>query len=151
MQTVYNVEQKPLGGNNIQLPRHEGHLGTASQGHLHPDQPLPTRPPVKPIPIEIDFPAGHSGRNWTAEETAPVQIIEELNKIGGPARRSGRLRRGRKKPESAASKTRGDLRVAPRRAILLMAHRALESITPGARGAALQGVAVPALTRTWVY
>jgi argininosuccinate synthase len=121
-QAVYNIEQN-LWGNNIQLrdvkdtweePPKDTYLLTV------PPEDAPARPTV----LEIDFrngePVGVDG-----EEMGPVKLIETLNKIGG------RCAVGRfdvVENRISGLKTR-EIYESPAAAILLTAHRALESIT----------------------
>jgi argininosuccinate synthase len=122
IQTVYNVEQN-LWGNNIQL------RGLKDTWEEPPkDTYILTSPPddapAKPAVIEIEFrqgiPVGVDG-----EELSPVQLIDELNKIGG---RSSIGRFDVVENRISGLKTR-EIYESPAAAILLTAHRALESIT----------------------
>jgi argininosuccinate synthase len=121
-QTVYNVEQN-LWGNNIQLRDVKDTWEEPPK-----DTYILTVPPddasARPTVIEIEFkngdPVGVDG-----EEFGPVKLIETLNKIGG------RCAVGRfdvVENRISGLKTR-EIYESPAAAILLTAHRALESIT----------------------
>ncbi|HXX93225.1 MAG TPA: argininosuccinate synthase [Planctomycetota bacterium] len=121
-QTVYNVEQN-LWGNNIQLrdirdtweePPKDTYILTVP----------PEDAPAKPTVIEIDFKSGDPVA-IDGEELGPVKLIETLNKIGG------RCAIGRfdvVENRISGLKTR-EIYESPAAAILLTAHRALESVT----------------------
>jgi argininosuccinate synthase len=121
-QTVYNVEQN-LWGNNIQLreirdtwedPPKDAYILTCPADEA----------PAKPVSVEIDFIKGDPVA-IDGEEVGPVQLVEALNKTGG------RCAVGRfdvVENRISGLKTR-EIYESPAAAILLTAHRALESIT----------------------
>jgi len=117
-----NVEQN-LWGNNIQLREMKDTWEEPPKDTYILTSP-PEDAPAKPVTIDIDFrhgiPVGLDG-----EELSPVQIIEELNKLGGRAA-VGRF--DVVENRISGLKTR-EIYESPAAAILLNAHRALESIT----------------------
>jgi argininosuccinate synthase len=121
-QTVYNVEQN-LWGNNIQLRDMKDTWEEPPKDTYILTVP-PEDAPAKPVVIEIDFrggdPVGVDG-----EELGPVKLIETLNKIGG---RCAVGRFDTVENRISGLKTR-EIYESPAAAILLTAHRALESIT----------------------
>src|SRR5882672_1669479 len=121
-QTVYNVEQN-LWGNNIQLRDMKDTWEEPPKDTYILTSPT-DESPVKPTPIEIDFRAGIPVA-LDGEEVSPVRLIDELNKIGGRAS-VGRF--DVVENRISGLKTR-EIYESPAAAILLMAHRALESIT----------------------
>lgn len=120
--TVYNVEQN-LWGNNIQLRDMKDTWDSPPKDTYILTSP-PEDSPVKPAVIEIEFkggiPVGLDG-----EAVSPVDLIESLNKIGGRAA-IGRF--DVVENRISGLKTR-EIYESPAAAILLTAHRALESIT----------------------
>ncbi|HLY10308.1 MAG TPA: argininosuccinate synthase, partial [Planctomycetota bacterium] len=84
----------------------------------------PDEAPAKPASIEIEFRAGIPV-GLDGEEVSPVHLIDELNKIGGRAS-VGRF--DVVENRISGLKTR-EIYESPAAAILLTAHRALESIT----------------------
>jgi argininosuccinate synthase len=118
---VYNVEQN-LWGNNIQLrdmkdtweePPKDTYLLTVPPGDA----------PAEPTVLEIDFKGGIPVA-VDGEELGPVKLVETLNKIGG------RCAVGRfdvVENRITGLKTR-EIYESPAAALLLTAHRALESI-----------------------
>jgi argininosuccinate synthase len=120
-QTVYNIEQN-LWGNNIQLrdvndtweePPKDTYILTVPAADA----------PSKPTVLEIDFRQGDPVA-VDGEELGPVKLIDTLNKIGG------RCAIGRfdvVENRISGLKTR-EIYESPAAAILLTAHRALESI-----------------------
>ena len=139
-QTVYNVEQN-LWGNNIQLRDAKDTWDEPPKDTYILTSP-PEDSPVKPAVIEIEFregiPVGVDG-----EELSPVQLIEELNRIGGRSRDRPVRRRG--EPHQRAQDAR-DLRVA-RGGDPADGPPGPGVHHPRARGDALQGVALAALCR----
>lgn len=121
-QTVLNVEQN-LWGNNIQLrdvkdtweePPKDTYILTVP----------PSEASAKPLVLEIGFEKGDPV-SVDGEELPPVKLIDTLNKIGG------RCAIGRfdvVENRISGLKTR-EIYESPAAAILLTAHRALESIT----------------------
>ena len=121
-QTVYNVEQN-LWGNNIQLrdvrdtweePPKDTYILTSP----------PDEAPARPTTLEIEFRRGDPVA-VDGEELGVVKLVETLNKIGG------RCAVGRfdvVENRISGLKTR-EIYESPAAAILLTAHRALESIT----------------------
>jgi argininosuccinate synthase len=118
----YNVEQN-LWGNNIQLrgakdtweePPRETYILTTP----------PADAPARPSILEIGFQGGNPV-SVDGEELPPAKLIEQLNKIGGRAA-IGRF--DVVENRLSGLKTR-EIYESPAAAILLAAHRALESIT----------------------
>jgi len=121
-QTVYNVEQN-LWGNNIQLRDMKDTWEEPPKDTYILTVP-PDDAPSKPVIVEIGFRNGDPVE-VDGEELGPVKLIETLNKIGG------RCAVGRfdvVENRISGLKTR-EIYESPAAAILLTAHRALESIT----------------------
>jgi len=121
-QAVYNVEQN-LWGNNIQLREMKDTWEEPPKDTYILTVP-PESAPAKPTVIEIDFKGGDPVA-VDGEEPGPVKLIETLNKIGG------RCAIGRfdvVENRISGLKTR-EIYESPAAAVLLMAHRALESVT----------------------
>jgi argininosuccinate synthase len=121
-QEVYNVEQN-LWGNNIQLRSMKDTWEEPPKDTYILTVP-PDEAPAKPTTLDIDFLRGDPVA-IDGEETDPIRLIEELNKIGG------RCAVGRfdvVENRISGLKTR-EIYESPAAAILAAAHRALESIT----------------------
>ena len=121
-QTVYNVEQN-LWGNNIQLRDMKDTWEEPPKDTYILTVP-PEDAPAKPAVIEIGFKSGDPV-GVDGEELGPVKLIETLNKMGG------RCAVGRfdvVENRISGLKTR-EIYESPAAAILLTAHRALESVT----------------------
>jgi len=121
-QEARNVEQN-LWGNNIQLREMKDTWEEPPKDTYILTSP-PEDAPAKPQAIDIDFRQGNPV-GLDGEELSPVQIIEELNKMGGRAS-VGRF--DVVENRISGLKTR-EIYESPAAAILLTAHRALESIT----------------------
>ncbi len=117
-----NVEQN-LWGNNIQLREMKDTWEEPPKDTYILTSP-PEDAPAKPTVIDIDFRHGIPVA-LDGEDISPVQIIEELNKLGGRAS-VGRF--DVVENRISGLKTR-EIYESPAAAILLTAHRALESIT----------------------
>ena len=121
-QTVYNVEQN-LWGNNIQLRESRDTWEEPPKDTYMLTVP-PDEAPERPVILEIDFRRGDPVA-VNGVEFDPVKLIERLNEIGG------RCAIGRfdvVENRISGVKTR-EIYESPAAAILLTAHRALESIT----------------------
>lgn len=119
---MYNVEQN-LWGNNIQLRDGADTWEEAPKDTYILTTP-PAEAPARPTVIEIAFRTGDPVA-LDGEEMAPAALIEELNRIGG------RCAVGRfdvVENRMSGIKTR-EIYESPAAAILVAAHRALESIT----------------------
>lgn len=121
-QTLYNSEQN-LWGNNIQL------RGLSDPWEEPPrDTYVMTTPPldapVKPVQVTVAFEKGVPTK-IDGEALPPVKLIEKLNKIAG---RCGIGRFDVIENRIGGLKTR-ELYEAPAAAVLIAAHRALESLT----------------------
>ncbi len=120
--TVYNVEQN-LWGNNIQLRDIKDTWEEPPKDTYILTTPVPETP-SRPSVIEIEFREGNPVA-VDGEEMGPVRLIETLNRIGG------RCAVGRfdvVENRISGLKTR-EIYESPAAAILLAAHRALESIS----------------------
>ncbi|HYE99907.1 MAG TPA: argininosuccinate synthase [Planctomycetota bacterium] len=122
VRSSYNVEQN-LWGNNIQLrdmrdtweePPKDTYLLTVP----------PEDAPAKPVILDIEFKQGDPVA-LNGQALDPVRLIEELNQVGGKAA-VGRF--DVVENRISGLKTR-EIYESPAAALLLTAHRALESIT----------------------
>jgi argininosuccinate synthase len=120
--TLYNIEQN-LWGNNIQL------RGVYDTWEDAPKDTFvlttsPWESPVRPTVIEIDFLKGEP-KAVDGEELLPARLIDHLNKLGG---RNAVGRFDVVESRISGLKSR-EIYESPAAAILVAAHRALESIT----------------------
>jgi argininosuccinate synthase len=121
-QAVYNVEQN-LWGNNIQWREVKDTWEEPPKDTYLLTVPL-EEAPAKATVLEIEFREGNPVA-IDGEATAPVELIETLNKLGG---RCAVGRYDVVENRISGLKTR-EIYESPAAAILIAAHRALESVT----------------------
>jgi len=120
--TLYNMEQN-LWGSNIQL------RGVTDTWETPPPETyvlttLPSEAPTRPTEIEIDFLRGDPV-SLDGEGFPPARLVDQINKIGG---RNAVGRFDVVENRISGIKSR-EIYESPAAAVLLAAHRALESIT----------------------
>ncbi len=120
--TLYNIEQN-LWGNNIQL-RGDHDTWEPPPKDTYVLTTVPSEAPARPTEIEIEFVRGDPVA-VDGEALPPVRLIDHLNKIGG---RNAVGRFDVVESRISGIKAR-EIYESPAAAILLAAHRAIESIT----------------------